>query len=231
MEEAKARCPKCGAAFPAGARFCPTCSYELPSSATAAPEVESTPKPSPAPPVVYVPPSTPAGDSSAGAWAALIIFVVLLAAGVLLWNSGYLGMESSSATPSVTIENSPQISPQQQPADPPAQVTPPASPPPQPPPPPSKQPDIEIVSVRAEALETGSIEWKYGYTLKLRNNTIRDARVDLKIEFVDAQGFTVDDDLLNGAFVPANSEREFHDFDMLKAALAEKVKTVRAELR
>jgi hypothetical protein len=72
--------------------------------------------------------------------------------------------------------------------------------------PPASSISVEIVSVRADALETNLTEWKYGYNLKLRNTTAASRSVQLRISFLDGQGFIVDDVLTGELTIPANSE-------------------------
>ena len=113
-----------------------------------------------------------------------------------MWSGGYLG-SSSAATPpptTVTIDNSPRMSsetppqtPATVPATPPAATPPPAAVPPATPP--SKTPAIDIVSVKGQAIETNDVEWKYGYTMVLRNNTNAAIKGNYRIQFLDEQGF------------------------------------------
>lgn len=243
MENATINCPTCGSIFPAGASFCPKCGYVVPVTRPQAAEFV------PPAQVVYVEqaPATPSWIP----WITGIVLTLLVAGGIALWNMGYLGGSAalSSETSSRIVEASPAPAAQQPDinitlppannvaAPPPAQdisitlppgATPPATPPPVPP---ASGQAAEIVSVRAEALETGQAEWKYGYTLKLRNTSASDKPVQLKISFVDGQGYIVDDVLTGELVIPANSEKSFAGADMIRADLAATIKSVKAEFR
>lgn len=239
MEEARAKCPNCGSAFPAGASFCPACGYVVPITApVASPPVERivVPPPPPPPSVVYVQPQVEAPrEANWGPWVAIAAVILLLGGGFVLWSGGYLGNSSAASTPptTVTIDNSPRMSsetpPQsQQPGAPPAAA--PATPPPAAVPP-ANTPAIDIVSVKGQALETSDVEWKYGYTMVLRNNTNSAVTASFRIQFLDEQGFPVDDTLIKDLVVPANAKLPYDGFSMIKAPLAQRIRTLRAEMR
>jgi hypothetical protein len=243
MEDAKAKCPTCGSAFPAGATYCPECGYVVPVSApAAAPPVPKAAAPSPQSNVVYVQPPAPAPapaprEANWGPWVAIAALVILVGGGVLLWNGGYLGGGNAPtpAASNVTIENSPQMSTETPPATmPPQAQQPAATPPPATPPaavPPSNTPVIDIVSVTGHALDTSPTAWKYGYTVRLRNNTAAAVKVNLRVQFLDDKGFPLDDALMNDLAVPANTELSFDGDTSLSTSLAQRIKTLRAEVR
>jgi hypothetical protein len=112
---------------------------------------------------------------------------------------------------------------------PPSTSPPPAAAPP--PVPASKTPVIDIISVKGQALATNLVEWKYGYTLRVRNNTAADVTTNFHVQFLDEQNFPLDDDLMSNVVVPANTEITFDGVDMIKTALAEKIRSLRAEVR
>jgi hypothetical protein len=128
----------------------------------------------------------------------------------------------SSETPQSSPE--PVALPTPAPAAPPAATPPPTAPP-------SKTPAIDIISVKGQALETNAVEWKYGYTLRLRNNTDAAVKANFRVQFLDEQGFAVDDDLMNDIVIPANAELDFDGVDLIKTPLAERIRTLRAEMR
>jgi hypothetical protein len=200
-----------------------------------------------------------APSSSMAALVSVICIGLLAVIGVVLWNLGYLGgsqgrtailgSTQTQPPPNITIQNPPQspdtniIVPgnQQNPAPPtnniivpPPATTPPATPPPpatNPPATPSGIPPVDVVSVSAQATNTAAALWHYGYTLKLRNNTSKATNVNLRIKFLDADGYVVDDALMNNVFVPANTEQDYEDYKLIDSTLAARVKSVKAELR
>ncbi len=244
MEEAKAKCPSCGSSFPAGATYCPECGYGVPVTAAAVtPVIQKIVPPAPQSNVVYVqPPVTVPRESNWGPWIAMATVVILVAGGIALWNGGYLS-SSTPATPAapaattVTIDNSTPPSTEKPPAAVQLAIdtTPAAMPPPAVTPPaaekPAKSPAIDIITVKGAALETGAMEWKYGYTLQVRNNTDAAVTTSFRVQFLDEQDFPVDDDVMNDLVIPANTELSFEGQDMIKTALAERIRTLRAEVR
>jgi hypothetical protein len=245
MEDAKAKCPTCGSAFPAGATFCPECGYVVPVSTPASPSLQRIVPPTPQPSVVYVQqPAAEPRESNWGPWVAVAAVILLIGGGFALWSGGYIGGGSPAAAPptTVTIDNSPRMSSETPPDSPqlavlpaPAPVTPPAATPPPavapPAAPPSKTPAIDIVSVKGQALETNDIEWKYGYTMLLRNNTDAAVKGTYRIQFLDEQGFPVEDALMKDLVVPANAKLSFDGVSMIKTPLATRIRTLRAEMR
>lgn len=240
MENATINCPTCSSVFPAGASFCPKCGYVVPAT------LPQTAEFVPPAQVVYIeqPPAAPNWTP----WITGIVLALLGAGGIALWNMGYLGGSAalSGEASSRIIEANPTPAAQQPDINitlPPANNA--AAPPPlvqdinitlppgatPPPVPPASGQPAEIVSVRAEALETGQAEWKYGYTLKLRNTSASDKPVQLKISFVDGQGYVVDDVLTGELVIPANSEKSFAGADMIRADIAATIKSVKAEFR
>lgn len=242
MENASANCPSCGSVYPAGATFCPTCGYVLPAAkpAGAVNEQQAMPAPAPSIPqsnVVYVQPAEAAPrEAGWGPWIALIVLALVVAGGIVFWNLGYLGSSSpvAPASTSVTIDNSAEPPATPEPgAPPPAAAVPP--PPASPATPPgdntSRMPAVDIISVEGRALEKNAYEWRYGYTLRIRNNTDGDVKSSFRVQFLDAQDFPVDDDVMSDLVIPARTEMSFDGEDMIKAPLAERIKTLRAEVR
>jgi hypothetical protein len=235
MEEAKLTCPTCGSLFPAGARFCPKCGYVVPSTA---PTGYAEPAPAS---VVYL----PAESSSPWApWIAALSLALLVGGGLALWSAGYFTREPSTT---IVAANEPQTPPQvitQAPA-PDVHITTPAPDPPkvivttpaQPPlvvRPPAEETPVklpEIVSVVGRALETGPSNWRYGYTVKLRNTADVAKTVDMTISFLDTSGFVIDDVIVQDVVVPANSSKLYDGDAIIRAAVAGTIKTVKAEFR
>jgi hypothetical protein len=199
--------------------------------------------------VVYVqqPPTAREAQSNTAVLAAVVVVGLMAAIGIILWNLGYLGgashqTESTPPPTNITIHNPaqppannvivPSTSPPQTaapPAAPPAQQAQPAAAPtpatPAPPPP------VDVVAVSAQATDTSAAQWHYGYTVKLRNNTTTPQTVNLRIKFLDGQGYVVDDTLMNNVYVPANTEQDYQDYKLIDAVTAAKVKSVKAEMR
>jgi type IV secretory pathway VirB10-like protein len=244
MEGAKMKCPTCGAEFPAGAKFCPQCGYVVPSTM---PTSEVTPTTN----VVYVQP-TETTDTNWAAWTAVGLIALLIAGGVTLWNLGYLGNEPSAANPTVIENNTPAPSPPAQinittPAPkpaPPVVITPPANPPATPPPiivnPPANPPAAppvavtlpSIVSVSGKVLDsTQPGEWRYGYTLRLRNDAARAQHVDVRLHFLDANGDEVGDSVVKTIDIPANTVQTYNGDTYIDAGVAPRITTVKAEFQ
>jgi hypothetical protein len=67
--------------------------------------------------------------------------------------------------------------------------------------------------------------------MKVRNNTLAPVTASFRVQFLDAQKFPVDDDLMENILIPANTEIEVSDYDMIPAGLAERVESLLVEQR
>ena len=255
------KCSACGSAMPADSRFCPNCGAVLVAAAMniepvviPVPPLEQPQQPQ----STYVKVEQPRDNSSSANWGAIVgvMGLGLVALGLLAaWNFGLFTREREkgeqpaavagsekqqpAAMPDMNIDI--QMPPNQAPPAstpdinvtlPPA-ATPPATPPPSVPPAPPAQPvpGVEVVSISAEATDKLGADWTYRYIMKVRNNTSGDIRRSFHIEYLDAQGFVVDDDLLENVVVPANTELEFQETDTVRAEDGPRIRTVRAEPR
>ena len=239
MDTKNINCQTCGYEMPQAFAYCPQCGYAVDGEReeAVAPVTEAGREAPGAPGVVYLQPAA-AREVNWAPWLALTI-VVMLAAVVLLWNQGYLRAwePAEPAATNVTIDNSPQMSG----ARPPDGMNPGAIPPagPQPPPEPALPegepavlpPALDIISINGKALETAGPEWKYGYTMRVRNNTLAPVTASFRVQFLDTEEYPVDDDLVEGILIPADSEIEVSDFDMIPAELAERINSLLVEQR
>jgi hypothetical protein len=109
MDQETRKCPMCAEFAPADAVLCPYCGTRFDSVPQAAspalPPAPPQPAPQPAPQVIS-PQATPSGPKT-GLWiGAGILLVILVIAGVLIWNPRLrmaLGIEPATATPTASL--------------------------------------------------------------------------------------------------------------------------------
>jgi hypothetical protein len=93
-------------------------------------------------------------------------------------------------------------------------------------------PDWTVIDVSAKVTESNTVWWKYAWKLTVRNNrTDRPITLDVKIKFLDKDGFVVDDDDAYNLSVAASSEATFSEYDLIDTEVAGNIASVKAELR
>ena len=93
-------------------------------------------------------------------------------------------------------------------------------------------PRIEVVkgTLGYRIQEQNSVWWKFAYQFTLKNNTDRPVSLDIKVKFLDSDGFVVDETLLWGVTVPASEqEHVISDSALIDAGEAPKVAGLKLE--
>lgn len=89
--------------------------------------------------------------------------------------------------------------------------------------------DYEIVDITTRPTEQNSSWWKYAWVLKVKNNGDKTLLFDATIQWLDADGFVVDDDSKYGLMVAAGETRTFQDYQLIDASVARNVASVNAK--
>jgi len=97
---------------------------------------------------------------------------------------------------------------------------------------PEERPDasFEIVDISTRVTESNSTWWKYAWKLTLRNKSDQTLRLDAHIEFLDQDGFVVDDTFENNLILRAGEEDTFTGYDLIDAEIANNVEKVNAKV-
>ena len=90
--------------------------------------------------------------------------------------------------------------------------------------------ELAIVDVDARITESTDVWSRFAWKLTLRNGLSNAVEVNATIEFLDADGFVIDDTTEYGLVVPSGETREFTGYDLLDASIAPNVKGVKAKL-
>lgn len=88
---------------------------------------------------------------------------------------------------------------------------------------------LDIIDVSTRVTERNDSWWRFAWILVLRNNTSAPISASATIEFVDADGFVIDEDNEYRLGVPANSQREFTGSKLVSMPGAGNVSGVRAK--
>ena len=89
----------------------------------------------------------------------------------------------------------------------------------------------EIISIDAKVTEKNDIWWKNAWILVIKNDSPSNLSFDATIEFLDADGFVVDDDRVYDLQVNAGEQETFTGYALVDASVAPNVKQVHAKVR
>lgn len=90
---------------------------------------------------------------------------------------------------------------------------------------------FEIVDVDSRVTEANSSWSKYAWKLTIRNMTADALALEAVIEFLDADGFVVDDDREYNLMLGPNQEQTFTGYDLIDASAAPRVTQVNAKVK
>lgn len=90
---------------------------------------------------------------------------------------------------------------------------------------------FEIVDVDSRVTEANSSWSKYAWKLTIRNMTADALALEAVIEFLDADGFVVDDDREYNLVLGPNQEQTFTGYDLIDASAAPRVAQVNAKVK
>jgi hypothetical protein len=89
---------------------------------------------------------------------------------------------------------------------------------------------FQIVDISTRVTESNSTWWKYAWKLTLRNYSEQTLQLDAHIEFLDEDGFVVDDARESSLILRAGEEKTFTGYELIDAAVAPNVQRVNAKV-
>ncbi|MBM3128459.1 MAG: hypothetical protein FJ009_07445 [Chloroflexi bacterium] len=90
-------------------------------------------------------------------------------------------------------------------------------------------PLFEIVKVDTRVTESNTTWWKFAWKLVLKSLSEVPLQLSAKVEFLDAEGFVVDDDSKLVLMQP-NREETFTDYKLVNAAVAGNIRSISAKV-
>ncbi|WP_105213253.1 hypothetical protein [Pseudoalteromonas sp. T1lg22] len=91
--------------------------------------------------------------------------------------------------------------------------------------------DFEIMSIDAKVTETNSTWWKFAWRLQIKNNSKSVQVFNATIEFLDSEGFVVDDGQENGLVVQSGETKSFTGYELVTASVARNINSTSAKVR
>lgn len=90
---------------------------------------------------------------------------------------------------------------------------------------------LQVLRASARATEKNKSWWRFGWTVTIANHSSETRDFRLQVQFMDADGFVVDDDTEHGLTIPAGQSKTFRDSDLIDATVARRVKSVNPVIR
>jgi hypothetical protein len=97
-------------------------------------------------------------------------------------------------------------------------------------PPPLPAYDVEVVGVDSKVTESNSSWWKCAYTIKIKNNGSSAVSVKAKMQWLDKEGFVIDDDYKYDVYVGVGQTTTVQDYDLIDASVAPNIASTKAEV-
>ena len=91
-----------------------------------------------------------------------------------------------------------------------------------------QEPSIHIVRVATKITEKNDAYYKFSWILAVKNDADVNKSFTAKIEWLDKDGFIIDDDVVHDLTIGANREKHFTGYALTDADVADTVSNVRA---
>lgn len=89
---------------------------------------------------------------------------------------------------------------------------------------------FDIVKIDARIVESNDTWSKFAWKLELRSQSNEPIGFNVTIEFLDQDGFVVDDTLDTNLFLPANEEKSYSGYTLINAHLVENIASIQAKV-
>lgn len=90
--------------------------------------------------------------------------------------------------------------------------------------------DWDITSVDGRITEKNDSWWRFAYIVEIENRGDYDMVFDMTVQFLDADGFIVDDDYSYSLRIDARTTDQFTGYDLVTASVAENVENINASV-
>lgn len=92
-------------------------------------------------------------------------------------------------------------------------------------------PIFDLVSIDSKPTEANNSWTKHAWKLCLRNRTSNPLALEATVEFLDAEGFVVHDEMVYDMLLPANEEKTFRGYQLVDDSITDSICTVAARVR
>jgi len=93
------------------------------------------------------------------------------------------------------------------------------------------KPKLEILSIDGKVTETNQVWWKYAWKVEIENLTDISTVVDVTIEFLDGDGFIIDEDDTRNTMISGNSKKTVTGYALINLPGAKNVEQFQARVK
>ncbi len=95
----------------------------------------------------------------------------------------------------------------------------------------TQEPSIQIVNIATKITEKNDAYYKFSWILTVKNDADSSKSFTARIEWLDKDGFIIDDDIAHDLTIGANKEKHFTGYTLTNADVASTVSNVRAKIQ
>ncbi len=85
---------------------------------------------------------------------------------------------------------------------------------------------LQVLNASAKPSEQNRSWWRFGWIVTIANHSSETRELELQIQFMDSDGFVVDDDTATGLSIPPLESKTFRDSTRVDASVARRIKSV-----
>lgn len=90
---------------------------------------------------------------------------------------------------------------------------------------------LEVVSASARATERNNSWWRFGWVATIKNHSEYPQTFDLQVQFMDSDGYVVDDTTARDLNLPPGASQTFRESELISARVAPRVASVNPVIR
>jgi outer membrane murein-binding lipoprotein Lpp len=90
---------------------------------------------------------------------------------------------------------------------------------------------LQVISASARATERNNTWWRFGWVVTLKNDSDYAQAFTLRVQFMDSDGYVVDEAMARNLNLPAGATQAFRDSELVSASVAPRVSSVNPVIR
>lgn len=90
---------------------------------------------------------------------------------------------------------------------------------------------LEVLSASARATERNNSWWRFGWVVTMKNHSEYPQTFALHVQFMDSDGYVVDDTVARGLSLPPGATQTFRESELISAQVAPRVASVNPVIR
>jgi hypothetical protein len=90
---------------------------------------------------------------------------------------------------------------------------------------------LQVLSASARATERNNTWWRFGWVVTIKNHSEYPQAFELRVQFMDNEGYVVDETTTRNLSLPAGATQTFRESELISASVAPRVASVNADVR